>query len=136
MNEMFLARGKLKYDNLPHKKGDWVYGNYVELKDGNRTMCCIYGYGEIIPETVGRYIGKLDKNGKRIFEGDIVEYNGTKHEVIFETRFSAYFGIKISHVETWQFCLEVPAKLMEVIGNIHDNPELLNDRHKESSNDQ
>ncbi|MEZ3452763.1 MAG: hypothetical protein K1W17_00125 [Oscillospiraceae bacterium] len=125
MNEMFLARGKLKYDNLPHKKGDWVYGNYVELKDGNRTMCCIYGYGEIIPETVGRYIGKLDKNGKRIFEGDIVEYNGTKHEVIFETRFSAYFGIKISHVETWQFCLEVPAKLMEVVGNIYDNPKLI-----------
>ncbi len=122
---MFLARGKLKYDNLPHKKGDWVYGNYVELKDGNRTMCCIYGYGEIIPETVGRYIGKLDKNGKRIFEGDIVEYNGTKHEVIFETRFSAYFGIKISHVETWQFCLEVPAKLMEVVGNIYDNPKLI-----------
>ena len=125
MNEMFLARGKLKYDNLPHKKGDWVYGNYVELKDGNRTMCCIYGYGEIIPETVGRYIGKLDKNGKRIFEGDIVDYNGTKHEVIFETRFSAYFGIKISHVETWQFCLEVPAKLMEVVGNIYDNPKLI-----------
>lgn len=125
MNEMFLARGKLKYDNLPHKKGDWVYGNYVELKDGDRTMCCIYGYGEIIPETVGRYIGKLDKNGKRIFEGDIVEYNGTKHEVIFETRFSAYFGIKISHVETWQFCLEVPAKLMEVVGNIYDNPKLI-----------
>lgn len=125
MNEMFLARGKLKYDNLPHKKGDWVYGNYVELKDGDRTMCCIYGYGEIIPETVGRYIGKLDKNSKRIFEGDIVEYNGTKHEVIFETRFSAYFGIKISHIETWQFCLEVPAKHMAIIGNIHDNPELI-----------
>lgn len=128
MNEMFLARGKLKYDNLPHKKGDWVYGNYVELKDGDRTMCCIYGYGEIIPETVGRYIGKLDKNGKRIFEGDIVEYNGTKHEVIFETRFSAYFGIKISHVETWQFCLEVPAKLMEVVGNIYDNPKLIGEK--------
>ena len=75
-----------------------------------------------------------DKNGVKIFEGDIVRYgtntnradNEEIYEVVFETRGgSGYFGIRISEIETWQLCLEVPAKLMEVIGNIHDNPELL-----------
>lgn len=99
----------------------------ISDEKGNKTFKCQY-------ETIGQFTGLTDKNGKKIFEGDIVRYgtninradNKDIHEVVFETRGSCgYFGIKISDIETWQFCLEVPAKLMEVIGNIHDNPELL-----------
>lgn len=88
----------------------------------------------VIPETVGQYAGLTDKNGVKIFEGDIVRYgtntdradNKEIYEVVFETRGgSGYFGIRISEIETWQFCFEVPAKLMEVIGNIYDDSELL-----------
>lgn len=109
-------------------KEEWVYGLlshvgnawYISNKAGTPLAY------EVIPSTVGQYTGLTGKNGNKIFEGDIVEYNGTKHEVVFETKgSSAYFGIKISHIETWQLCLEVPSKLMKIIGNIYDNPELL-----------
>ena len=137
-----LFRGK-RTDN-----GEWAYGYYAHRPTavciGESNPSCIYvpacdpddnsEFIEVIPETVGQYTGLTDKNGVKIFEGDIVRYgtntnradNEEIYEVVFETRGgSGYFGIRISEIETWQFCLEVPAKLMEVIGNIHDNPELL-----------
>lgn len=134
-----LFRGK-RADN-----GKWICGDLRHISDWkggynphivdntNGRNNSVTGL-EIIPETVGQYTGLTDKNGKRIFEGDIVRYgtntdradNKEIYEVVFETRGgSRYFGIRISEIETWQFCFEVPAKLMEVIGNIHDNPELL-----------
>lgn len=125
-----LFRAKLLFN----KK--WVYGSFVREFDGSPQIISDDDGGmyEIIPETLSQYTGLTDKNGRKIFEGDIVQYstntnrstNKEFHEVVFETRGgSGYFGIKISNVETWQFCLEVPAKLMEVIGNIYDNPELM-----------
>lgn len=129
-----LYRGKQADNN------EWICGGVVHqtdcygmkvdrwyIIDGTETND--YDIGEpirVIPETIGQYTGLTDKNGKQIFEGDIVLYNGEKHLVVFETRGgTGYFGIKIDHIETWNFCLSVPAKLMEVIGNIHDNPELV-----------
>lgn len=123
----YFFRGKRK-DN-----GEWVYGYYCRCgwtgmeKDViiPSHASALYGI-DVIPETVGQYTGLTDKNGVKIFEGDIVRYSGEKHIVVFETRGeTGYFGIKIDHIETWGFCPSVPAKLMEVIGNIHDNPELV-----------
>ena len=129
-----LFRGKPMDDN------EWIYGGALHqtdcygdkvdrwfIIDGTETNDYSIGYPEIvIPETIGQYTGLSDKNGKKIFEGDIVLYNGEKHIVVFEIRGgTGYFGIKIDHIETWRFCLSVPAKLMEVIGNIYDNQELV-----------
>ena len=132
-----LFRGMLKTDNGELKKADWVYGDYVRLKDGKHTIHCIYGKGEVEPDTVGQYIGLTDKNGKYIFSGDIVHaihrhnYVGVKDKDfgigIIEYH-DTYYGGASYHINiigesgsrVFSASLEV-----EVIGNIHDNPELI-----------
>ena len=77
-------------------------------------------------DTVGQYTGLTDKNGTKIFEGDIVKYGDTVHNVVFEQRNgTAYFGLVYSTLETLSFGHYQDLKQIEVIGNIHDNPELL-----------
>ena len=79
-------------------------------------------------DTVGQYTGLTDKNGTKIFEGDIVKYGDTVHNVVFEQRNgTAYFGLVYSTLETLSFGYYQDLKQIEVIGNIYDNPELLGD---------
>ena len=117
--------------------GEWVYGipasfrkidNVVRATmipeiDGEHCMSeCVC----VDPDTIGEYAGLTDENATRIFEGDIVSYNGTVHKVVFENRgYSGYFGIVMGDKETWPFSMSVPPNMMEVIGNVHDNPSLL-----------
>ena len=130
-----LFRGK-RTDN-----GEWVYGYYTKARyylngeemhiifapDGEAFPGCEFPeYEEVIPETVGQYTGLTDRNGTKIFEGDIVKWTDSLYKVVFERRYgTAYFGIKISDFETWYFCNSCAANLMEIAGNIYDNPELL-----------
>lgn len=112
MNRKILFRGK-RVDN-----GEWAYG-YL-FKSWNRVFLLwemtgdVPNMEEVKPETVGQYTGLTDKNGNKIFEGDIV-YNGVfKAQVEFiNGRFSP-FGSDIFFADE-----------CEVIGNIHDNKELL-----------
>ena len=86
-------------------------------------------------DTVGQYTGLTDKHGTKIFEGDIVKYGDTVHNVVFEQRNgTAYFGLVYSTLETLSFGYYQDLKQIEVIGNIYDNPELVggeeNDKRK------
>lgn len=115
--------------------GKWSEGNLLVTKQG----CCITpdatvlgSYGAVDPETVGQYTGLTDKNGTKIFEGDIVKYGDTVHNVVFEQRNgTAYFGLVYSTLETLSFGYYQDLKQIEVIGNIYDNPELLGDENNE-----
>ena len=83
-------------------------------------------------DTVGQYTGLTDKNGTKIFEGDIVKYGDTVHNVVFEQRNgTAYFGLVYSTLETLSFGYYQDLKQIEVIGNVYDNPELLGDEEND-----
>lgn len=110
--------------------GEWYYSMTIAphvTENGKITYCYMgAGYASVNAETVGQYTGLTDKNGTKIFEDDIVKYGDTVHEVVFEQRNgTAYFGVAMHDTETWHFCYLTNAAGMEVIGNIHDNPELL-----------
>lgn len=112
--------------------GKWHYGYYVnqygahEIYMPDGTDDSGFDRHHVIPETVGQYTGLTDKNGKKIFEGDIVKYGDTIHEVVFEQRNNtAYFGLVYNKLETLPFGHYQDLKKIEIIGNIHDNPELV-----------
>ena len=128
-----LFRGIMKYENSRYKRGQWVIGDLVRLQDGNDGKPHIYGYGEVFPDTVGQYTGLTDKNGKKIFEGDIIKHtrtlwgkdNSDIGVILWCKNLCKFYRNSkfdtMDKVEIWKDT----AVDYEVIGNIHDNPELL-----------
>ena len=132
-----LFRGKAKaiagcpYNN-GKPDGEWVFGYVfsdlgamkIRQYETDRPECNDY---EVDPETVGQYTGLTDKNGKRIFEGDIVErVSDGERAVISWLKYFACFGLSF---DGWccgfdNYDYNLPSDF-EVIGNIHDNPEIL-----------
>ncbi len=159
-----IFRGKQK-DN-----GVFIEGDLIQISEGrkfiidNKFGACIDDKGnfinteapfvcEVLPETVGQYTGLTDKNGTKIFEGDIVKFIHKNKLKPYDDLISPFYesysrNYKIEYTNTFaryglrfiNGSIHFPCKqstlLMydcEVIGNIHDNPELLGEPMKSAS---
>lgn len=124
-----LFRGKNEADV-------WYYGAYLPYESGEVAILesfSKYGYEavelsqrcKVTPETVGQYTGLTDKNGKKIFEGDIIQSlkSSVTGLVQWFPEHSA-FMVWCKSANEVGFLYEC-ADIIKVIGNIHDNPELL-----------
>lgn len=139
-----LFRGK-RVEN-----GEWVEGNYGERFDGEGIVSCISKPTketisgtlcyDVDPSTVGQYTGLTDRNGDRIWKGDIVEfedgatYSKIGNVIFYEGAFCIeylFYGYKRYHrigqvdEEHDMGATFTISYKYKVIGNIHDNPELI-----------
>ena len=121
-----LFRGK-RTDNHKWIEGTGVFNDgvntWIFANEPNRAIAYGMQHYVVKPETVGQYTGLTDKNGKKIFEGDIIniEYPITTVKcAVVEYVGSAFVGS--TDCDAWDLDNYYA---LEVIGNIHDNPELL-----------
>ena len=116
-----LFRGK-RTDN-----GEWITDSETYIRDGDGIWLSDENLNvvTVIPETVGQYTGLTDKNGVKIFEGDIVsltKYSNLIYKVVYELCRYELVNSKGVHC----FVLDIyKSEDIEVIGNIHDNPNML-----------
>ena len=117
--------------------GDWVYGDFVHGNERKSLRDSIFVYDsetqsfndyEINQSTLGQYTGLTDKNGKRIFEGDIVKTDkfsepNKQYIIKYDLQFGAFIGQDRYNVYFVTF--DGDSGEFEVIGNITDNHELL-----------
>lgn len=118
----------IKFRGKSLDNGEWVYGffskggavnpNMGEIRD--RYLIDDGHYHDVDPDTIGQFTGLADKDGKEIYEGDIVETFIGNLEIIWSQGLACYRlqdgGGSLYSIDGME---------MEVVGNIHDNPELL-----------
>lgn len=121
-----LFRGK-RADN-----GEWAYGYYLEeigscIKEKPSAVSTQTYL--VLPETVGQYTGLNDKNGRKIFEGDILsaylDEDNPDYETVVQVIWGEYGWRTMEENGLSDPLDDEDAEIFAIIGNIHDNPEFL-----------
>lgn len=124
---------EIKFRGKDLKTGEWVYGDLHLLCDAPHihTAPSQFPYAGkrsfIDKDTIGQFTGLLDINGREIYEGDVVRVRVTNDRFKRNPRFEIGSVKYDDYYGRWDngFHGRFFSNRMEVIGNIHDNPELL-----------
>lgn len=129
-----MKRREILFRGWNKKNKKWIYGYYLVNRgehfiapDEFVNPLASYEDYVVDADTVGQYTGLKDANGKRIFEGDIIESNGCKHLILYnegEARFiAAVKGTSYVTCGINQQWIDEFKKV--VVGNVHENQELI-----------
>ncbi|MEE1070101.1 MAG: YopX family protein [Paludibacteraceae bacterium] len=119
---------EIKFRGKRLDNGEWVYGDlHIRTPFPHIHSEIDYSRVNIDPHTVGQFTGLHDKNGKEIYEGDIVAIAGViKGIVRYNARYWRYeIATADEPLENERIPSGRPEECWMVVGNIHDNPELL-----------
>lgn len=132
---------EIKFRGKRVDNGEWVYGDYHRRAGGVHCIIdmqpdwqgkVMYQLSQVDPDTVSQFTGLTDKNGKEIYEGDIVANDFGNNNIVnmtVELCTDGYWALhEIDGDDTMHFVADY-LKEIELIGNIHDNPELLTNEH-------
>lgn len=130
MSKDYLFRAKRASDK------EWVIGDLVHLDEKVYIHNGLAGtYYEVDENTIGEHIGFADYNSNLIFEGDIVCFYDDRvleYVIEYSVRAAAYvarlIGAKNDDPRMWSHLIAWPYMKVKVIGNIHDNPELIENK--------
>ena len=146
-----MSNREIKFRGKRVDNGEWVYGNYIKASNGIQEIHAILPIGEtidviieVLPESVGQFTGLKDKNRVDVYDLDIVEgifevskpatYHGSEmfteykvygNVIYSNSGFAVFNQRKGSARNAWVYKSLSNIKEMKVIGNIHENTELL-----------
>lgn len=121
---------EIKFRGKRLDNGEWVVGSYIEAENRDRSIAhqiIPYKAGlvvrEVDPATVGQYTGLKDKNGREIYEEDILLDESGVYAVVYYSM--GTFCVDFGEGFELQYFTDGIHEICEVVGNIHDDPELL-----------